>query len=128
MAFLAIRNEELALASKYLREVLVTGHTMGNLRSVVVALAGAAAVIASRSREHPVSEDIALAPRLSGATLAYARQAGLFIWPDTKTIYDEAMHRVLSYVDPASWKTGYAEGRKLGLDEAVRLAVEALKG
>jgi len=59
--------------------------------------------------------------------MAHVHLAGLFIWPDTKTIYDEAVHRVLSFVDAESWKTGYAEGRRIGIDQAVQLAVEALK-
>jgi predicted ATPase len=127
LAFLAIMNDDLALAGENLREGLVIGHTLGNLRSVVVALAAAAAVLAGRSHETPAGADITLAPRLCGATLAHVHQAGLFIWPDTKTIYDGATHKVLSLIGIDSWKTGFAEGRQLALDQAVRLALEALK-
>jgi predicted ATPase len=126
LAFLAIMNDELTLAGKYLREGLEIGHALGNLRSVVVALAAAAAVIAGRSREGQAGADITLAPRLCGATLAYVHQADLFIWPDTKTIYDGATHKVLSIIDIESWKRGFAEGRRLALDQAVDLALEAL--
>jgi len=127
LAFLAIMRDDLSLAGRYLHEGLITGHTLGNLRSVVVALAATAAVIAGRAREGQGRADRTLAPRLCGASMAHVHLAGLFIWPDTKTIYDESVHRVLSFVDAESWKTGYAEGRRIGIDQAVQLAVEALK-
>lgn len=113
-------------AGLYLLEGLSLANTFGNLGAIVLFLAEAGALIAKRLQLNNVS-NLTVAVQLFGATAPYIDMPGLFIWINTQQLYEEAILKAKSLTDPRLWEQGYAEGQSLTIDEAVSLAMQALK-
>jgi hypothetical protein len=99
---------------------------------LVISLVGAAALLARRmktaSRDgQPVDSEMLLAAHLCGSVVPFIDAPGIFIWADTRILYDAAVSQARSLVGPDLWNTAYPEGQNVPLDKAVALAIQALK-
>ena len=70
---------------------------------------------------------MALAAHLCGATVPFIDTPGIFAWADSKTLYDAAINQVQSMMNANLWDTAYSEGQSLPIDQAIALAIQALK-
>jgi predicted ATPase len=114
-------------------EGLTIARGMGNLGIVVMALAGTAALIARRTKSGRAARQaddarLILAARLCGSTLPVIGAPGIFVWADSKILYDKALEQVQSSMKAKLWDQGYTEGQSLAVDQAVTIALESLKG
>jgi predicted ATPase len=113
-------------ASSYFMDGLTLSKTLGNLRASIIVLAEAAAIISVCS--HPEdAPKFSLAAQLCGATAAYIDTPGIFIWFDTQKLYEDAISQAKKAMDSAIWDQGYTEGQSLAIDDAVSLAMQALR-
>jgi hypothetical protein len=99
---------------------------------LIVLLAGTAALIARRWKDLPDAQqqdtsELDLAARLCGVTVPYLDTPGIFMWFDTKKLYDEAISQTKSLMDAELWDQGYSEGQCLPIEHAIALAIQALK-
>ena len=132
LGHVALMKGELNQAGNYFLEGLTLANTLGNLRVLIVSLAGTAALIARRWKDRPDAQqqdtsELAMAARLCGTTAPYLDTPGIFIWFDTKNLYDEAVSQTKSLMDAHLWDQGYSEGQSMPLDQAIALAIQALK-
>jgi len=100
-------------------------NSFGNLGAVIVALAEIGAIIADRSQQE--EQGLTIAARLCGSTAPHIGTPGLFIWINTRQLYDEAIARAKSMISAQLWNQGYSLGRGMSLDEAIGLASQVLK-
>lgn len=122
---------ELDQAAAYFLEGLTLANTLGNLRVLLVCQAGVAALFARRSMTlldaQQIPSELALAARLCGATVPYVDKPGVFIWIDSKMLYEESIGQVQSLLDEELWNKNYSEGQSLPLDQAIAIAIQSLK-
>ena len=100
---------------------------------MVISLVGTAALIARRAMnisgaQHENDSALELAARLCGATMPYHETPGIFIWFDSKKLFDEAISQVKSLINADLWHRWYSEGQSLPFDSAIDIAIQALKG
>ena len=119
-------------ANIYFLEGLTTANGLGNQGVMVISLVGTAALIARRSKDFPDvpqqdTTDLALAARLCGATVPFIGTPGVFAWADSKTLYEAAINLVQSKMNTKLWDKAYSEGQSLPFEQAVALAIQALK-
>ena len=112
-------------------EGITLAKVMGNLRVLVISLAGTAALIAKRLKDLPdahrqVSAELAIAGRLCGATLPYIDRPGVFSWFDSKLLYDADIAQVQSLLDKDLWDKTSSEGQSMSFDQAIDLALQSL--
>ncbi|HSB66072.1 MAG TPA: AAA family ATPase, partial [Anaerolineales bacterium] len=124
LVHVAFLQDDLEQARSNLLEGLSMAKTMGNIRALVVALAQAAALISKRTQSEVA--ELTLAANLCGATAKYLDTPGIFVWFDTKNLYDEAITLVKTAMQTDLWNLGYSEGVQIPIDEAVALAIKAL--
>jgi tetratricopeptide (TPR) repeat protein len=113
-------------AGEYIMEALVLANTAGNLRAVVIGLVKAAAIIARLSQSDNKVKLI-LAAQICGSCAAFINLPGLFIWINTKELYDQAISETKSLMNEDLWFQGYIEGQDLPLDNTVRITMETLR-
>ncbi len=133
LGHIALMEGELDQGCAYFLEGLTLANTLGNLRVLVLSLAGTAAIIARRSLpatndQQPDTSTKALAARLCGAIVPYIDKPGVFIWLDTKMLYEESLAQVKSLVDEEIWNKSYSEGQNIPLGQAVATGIELLNG
>jgi tetratricopeptide (TPR) repeat protein len=124
LGYVAFLQENYDQARDYFREGLSQAKLVGNLRALVIALAATAALIAKRSPGETTS--LTLAASLCGVTKQYLNTPGLFIWLDTKKIYDDSTSQARSAMHADLWNTGFNTGEHMPIDQAITLAVQAL--
>jgi predicted ATPase len=132
LGHVSLMEGEFKQAGNSFLEGLTLANTLGNQRVLIVLLAETAALIACRWKDLPNAQQqdtsgLALAARLCGATVPYLDIPGIFIWVDTKKIYVEAITQTQSIMDKELWDQSYSEGQSLPFDQAVVLAIQALK-
>ncbi|HEX9090693.1 MAG TPA: hypothetical protein VF831_04355, partial [Anaerolineales bacterium] len=115
---------DLDRAGTYFLEGISLANTFGNIRALIIALAEVAAIIASRI--HADDSQMNLAARLCGSTAAYIDTPGIFIWINTRNLYEQAVSHVQSLMGADQWDQGYSEGKNMPLDQAITLATQAL--
>ena len=125
LGHVSILQGNLDQAAGYFLEGLNHSKTLGNLRASIVVLAEAAVLIAMRSQPDD-SPGLTLAAQLCGSTASYIDTPGIFIWFDTQKLYEDAISRTKTSMDPTIWAQGYSEGHSLTIDKAIPLAVQAL--
>ncbi len=113
-------------------EGITLAKVMGNLRVLVISLAGTAALIAKRLKDLPdahrqVSAELAIAGRLCGATLPYIDRPGVFSWFDSKLLYDADIAQVQSLLDKDLWDKTSSEGQSMSFEQVIDLALQSLK-
>jgi len=123
---------ELDQAGIYLLESLTTANEIGIQGVLLISLVGIAALIARRSTNLPDAQqqdtsELPTAAHLCGATVPFMDTPGIFVWADSKTLYEAAILQVQSLMDADLWEKAYSEGQNLPLDQAVALAIQALK-
>ena len=116
---------DLEQAANHFWEGLSMANSFGNLGAVIVALAEIGAIIADRSQQE--EQGLTIAARLCGSTAPHIGTPGLFIWINTRQLYDEAIARAKSMISAQLWNQGYSLGRGMSLDEAIGLASQVLK-
>ena len=123
---------ELDQAGIYLLDGLTIAHGLGNLAIVLLALVGTAALIARREKQvlEPLQVDTsrtAMAARLCGATMRLIETPGIFVWADSKTLYDTAVDQVKSSIEAAVWDKACMDGQGLSVDQAIDMALAVLR-
>ena len=123
---------ELDQAGIYLLEGLTTANGLGNHGILVIALVGTAVLIARQSKDLPdaLQQDnskLALAARICGSTVPFIGAPGIFVWADTKTLYETAIKQVKSSMSSGLWEQAYHEGQSMPIDQSVALVTQALK-
>jgi len=123
---------ELDQAGIYLLESLTMANELGNQGVLFISLVGIAALISRRSTNLPDAQqqdtsELALAAHLCGATVPFIDTPGIFVWADSKMLYDTAIHQVQSLMNTNLWEKAYSEGQSLPLDQAIALAIQSLK-
>jgi predicted ATPase len=112
-------------------EIFPLAKALGNRRVLLIALAGTAALITKRML-YPAdgqAQDpnaIALAARLCGATVIDINTPGVFVWFDTKKLYEADIAQVHSIAGDEIWEREYQKGKSIPLDHAIEMAVKAL--
>jgi predicted ATPase len=127
-----LMSGELNQACNYFLEALTIAHGFGNQGVVVNSLAGVAVLLFRRSKniavtDQNVASEMALAAHLCGATIPFISAPGIFVWADSKTLYDTAVKQLQSTMSDALWEKACIEGQSIPLDQAVSLAIQALK-
>ena len=122
---------ELDQAGNYLLESLTTANGIGNQAVLLISLVGTAALIASRSKnladtQQQNTSELAMAAHLCGATLPFIDAPGVFVWADSKMLYEAAIHQAQSMMSADLWDQAYHEGQRVPIDQAVALASQAL--
>ncbi len=112
-------------AADNLLEGLSLASSYGNLGAEVVTLAEIGAIVSNLARQD--EQRLSTAARLCGTTASYLETPGLFIWINTRHLYDDAISQAKSMMSDQLWNRGYSEGQGLTIDQAVDLAVSALK-
>ncbi len=123
---------ELDQAGIYLLESLTTAIGIGNQAVLLISLVGTAALIARRSKLLPDAQpqntsELTLAAHLCGATLPFIDAPGIFVWADTKMLYEQAIHQAQAMMSADLWEQAYHEGQRVPIDQAIALAMQALK-
>jgi hypothetical protein len=113
-------------AGEYILEALQLGKTFGNLRALIIGLVKAAALIARMSQPDNKIQ-LALAARICGTCATYSNQPGLFIWINTKQLYEGAISDTKSLMNDDLWISGYSEGQNMSLENTIRLTMETLR-
>jgi predicted ATPase len=113
-------------AGEYILEALQLGKTFGNLRALIIGLVKAAALIARMSQPDNKIQ-LALAARICGTCATYSNQPGLFIWINTKQLYEGAISDTKSLMNDDLWISGYSEGQNMPLENTIRLTMETLR-
>jgi hypothetical protein len=131
MGFVNLMEDELDQAAVYFLDGLTLANRLGNLRVLLIAQAGVAAFFVKRSMAQAGAQqspsDFALAARLCGATMPHVDKPGIFIWSDSKMLYEESVGLVKSMLDEELWNTNYSEGQGLPLDQAIAISIQSLK-
>jgi predicted ATPase len=128
----ALIEGELKQAGNCFMEGLTLANTLGNQRVLIVLLAGTAALIAIKWKNLPDGQQqntagLAMAARICGAAVPYLDIPGMFIWVDTKKLYDDDISLIKSLMDKDLWDEAYSEGQSLPIDQVIALAINALK-
>ncbi len=126
LAHVALLSNDLEQAADYIRDGLSFSNTMGNLRASIIGLAQAAELIAIRA---PGGDEARLsaAAQLCGATAAYIDDPGIFIWFDTRQLYEEAVAKTKAMMSASLWEQAFSAGKSLSIDQAYDQAVRQLK-
>lgn len=127
-----LMDGELDQASVFLLEALTLANVLGNRRILLIILTGTAVIIAERSKRLPNNHPqhlggLSLAGRLCGATQPFIHTPGIFVWPDSKTLYESDITRVKSLLGADLWEKAYSEGQSMPFDQAIALAIQSLK-
>ena len=112
-------------------EGITLAKVLGNLRVLIIFLAGTAALITKRLKDlsdahRRDSAELANAGRLCGATLPYIDRPGVFSWFDSKMLYDADISQVQSLMDKDLWDKTSSEGQNMSFDQAIDLALQSL--
>lgn len=131
MGFVNLMEDELVQAATYFLDGLTLANRLGNLRVLLIAQAGIAALIVKKSMAQAGAQqspsDFALAARLCGATVPHVDKPGIFIWSDSKMLYEESVGLVKSMLDEELWNKNYSDGQGLPLDQAIAISIRSLK-
>jgi hypothetical protein len=73
------------------------------------------------------TSELVLAAHLCGATVPYISEPGVFIWIDSRKLYESAISQVQSLMDKEKWDQAYSEGQNMPFDQAIALAIQSLK-
>ena len=119
-------------ASIHFSEGLNLANNMGNRRVLLIILTGTAVIIAKRAKELPNThpkhhEGLTLAGRICGATEPFIHLPGIFVWSDSKFLYEADINQVKLLLGTDLWDKNYIEGQDIPLDQAVDLAIQFLK-
>lgn len=117
---------DLDRAGAYFSEGLSLANTFGNLRASIIALAESGALIAKRNLAGD-GTDLVLAAQLCGALAPYIDSPGVFMWLNTRQLYEDSISQVKSSMDADAWAKCYSEGKDIPIDRAISLAIQALK-
>lgn len=115
---------DLDQAASHFWEGLSLANSFGNLGAVVVALVEIAAILASRSQQD--DQELTYAACLCGSTVPHIDTPGLFIWVNTRQLYEDAISRTKSLIDSKIWDQGYSQGQGMSLAQAIKLAASVL--
>jgi predicted ATPase len=126
LAYVALLRNNLSEAGDCIVECLALAKSYGNLRASIIALIQAAELI-SLIAEDPGKSDYLLAAQLCGATAPYINSQGIFLWFDTKKLYDDGLAQTKSLVPPTVWEKGFTSGQNLPVDEAITLALDRIR-
>jgi predicted ATPase len=124
LGHVAFRQGDRDQAATYILEALSLAHTFGNQRALIIALAKAAALIAADG--HQEQPDLVLAANLCGVAAQYLDMPGIFLWLNTRSIYEHAITHARSLMSATAWEKGYSEGQSMPVDRAADLAMQAL--
>ncbi|NJD59665.1 MAG: hypothetical protein C3F13_00060 [Anaerolineales bacterium] len=113
-------------AGGYILEALQLAKTFGNLRALVIGLVKAAALIARMSQPENKIQ-LALAARICGTCATYSNQPGLFVWINTRQLYEQAIADTKSLMDDKLWISGHTEGQNMPLENTIMLTLESLR-
>lgn len=125
-------NGKLEQAGINFLEALTIANGLGNRGVVMISLVGTAALITRRLQKAQKSQEeiismLTLASHLCGATGPHIDSPGIFVWVDSKFLYQSAIDQARSFTENALWERAFEEGKNIPLAEAVGLAVKALK-
>jgi len=132
LGHIELMNGELDQANAYLYEALTLAKALGNRRILLIIMTGIAASLARRSKEIPDTlpqhlDGLILAGRLCGATESLVQTPGIFVWPDSKSLYESDLSQVKTTLGADLWGKTYLQGQNLPFDQAVALALQSLK-
>ena len=132
LGHIMLMEGKLDQASNHFLEGITLAKVLGNLRVLVISLAGTAALIAKRLKDLPDahrqdSAELAIAGRLCGATLPYIDRPGVFSWFDSKLLYDADIAQVQSLLDKDLWDKTSSEGQSMSFEQVIDLALQSLK-
>lgn len=116
MGYMALHDGDTARAGELFREALAAFRKLGNKRGMTECLAGLAAVGAVAGRA-------AWAATLLGAANAQLAQSGAAWWPADRVEVEHTRNLIVAALDGEDFARREAQGRALGLDEAMAYAV-----
>jgi predicted ATPase len=125
LGHVVFRQGDMDQARSYILDGISLASTFGNTRALLIALAEAASLIASCASQD--SQKLSLAANLCGAIEPYLDTPGIFMWINTKQIYEWAIEHVKATMSPDQWSRAAKEGKAIPMDRAIALAVDALR-
>jgi tetratricopeptide (TPR) repeat protein len=133
LGHIALVEDGLDEAASCFLEAVTLANTLGNLSVLIVALVGASALIARRSKNPTADQpedpsELIKVAHLCGATVPLISRPGIFVWLATQHLYDSAIAKAKSLVGPDVWERAYNEGQSMPFDEAIALAIQSLNG
>lgn len=132
LGHIALIIGEIDQASVYFLEALTLANSLGNQGALLIILTGSAAIIAGHWKEHQDTQPqhlakLVLAGRLCGTTGPHIHTPGVFVWSDSKMLYDTDISQVRSLLGDDLWEKSYSEGENIPFDQAITLAIQSLR-
>jgi predicted ATPase/class 3 adenylate cyclase len=112
----AIAQHDLDAARQYLRDALTAAEQLGNEWLIPYLLEGFGDIALGEN-------DPRRCANLYGAAEVMRQQHGLGLPPTEKLARDQVLNRLRAALPPAEFETAWTEGRALGQDAALRLAI-----